>query len=100
MTVPLDDRTSLYTAWGDWLGISCLAVTIGLVPMSFLKRGARAEGLDSVLLLTEWVVSNCDERIGIAPNALPFLTGCAKCGLETGEFIPDFIEPKPNKPEE
>jgi apolipoprotein N-acyltransferase len=42
VTVPLDDRTSYYTAWGDWLGISCLAVTIGLVPMGFLRRGTRA----------------------------------------------------------
>jgi apolipoprotein N-acyltransferase len=38
VTVPLDDRTSLYTRLGDWLGISCLAVTIGLVPMGFLRR--------------------------------------------------------------
>jgi apolipoprotein N-acyltransferase len=43
VTVPLDDRTSLYTQLGDWLGMSCLAVTIGLVPMSFLKRGARSK---------------------------------------------------------
>jgi apolipoprotein N-acyltransferase len=43
VTVPLDDRTSLYTQLGDWLGMSCLAVTIGLVPMSLLKRGARAK---------------------------------------------------------
>jgi apolipoprotein N-acyltransferase len=43
VTVPLDDRTSLYTKLGDWLGMSCLAVTIGLVPMSLLKRGARAK---------------------------------------------------------
>ena len=33
-TVPLDDRTSLYSAWGDWLGLSCLAVTIGLLPLA------------------------------------------------------------------
>lgn len=38
--VPLDDRTSLYTAWGDWLGTTCLAVTIGLVPLSFMRRRA------------------------------------------------------------
>ena len=36
--VPLDDRTSLYTVCGDWLGLSCLAVTIGLVPMGLLRR--------------------------------------------------------------
>jgi apolipoprotein N-acyltransferase len=39
--VPLDDRTTLYTAWGDWLGRSCLAVTIGLVPLSLFWRGRR-----------------------------------------------------------
>ena len=38
VSVPLDDRTSLYTAWGDWLGMSCLAVAIGLVPMGFVRR--------------------------------------------------------------
>jgi apolipoprotein N-acyltransferase len=38
VTVPLDDRTSFYTLWGDWLGLSCLAVTIGLVPTSLLRR--------------------------------------------------------------
>jgi apolipoprotein N-acyltransferase len=40
--VPLDDRTSHYTVWGDWLGLSCLAVTIGLVPLGlFRPRAAR-----------------------------------------------------------
>jgi len=38
VTVPLDDRTSYYTRWGDWLGISCLAVTIGLVPVGVIRR--------------------------------------------------------------
>lgn len=37
-TIPLDDRTSLYTVWGEWLGWTCLAVTIGLVPLGFRKR--------------------------------------------------------------
>ena len=36
--VPLDDRVSLYSSWGDWLGLSCLAVTIGL-PILALVRG-------------------------------------------------------------
>jgi apolipoprotein N-acyltransferase len=36
--VPLDDRTSYYTVWGDWLGLSCLAVTIGLVPLGLVRR--------------------------------------------------------------
>jgi apolipoprotein N-acyltransferase len=43
VTVPLDDRTSLYTRVGDWLGISCLAVTIGLVPMGLLRGRTRAK---------------------------------------------------------
>jgi apolipoprotein N-acyltransferase len=34
--VPLDDRAGTYSTWGDWLGQSCLAVTIGLVPLAFL----------------------------------------------------------------
>jgi apolipoprotein N-acyltransferase len=38
VTVPLDDRTSNYTVLGDWLGISCLAVTIGLLPVGFLRK--------------------------------------------------------------
>jgi apolipoprotein N-acyltransferase len=28
---PLDDRVSFYSRWGDWLGQSCLACTIGLL---------------------------------------------------------------------
>jgi apolipoprotein N-acyltransferase len=38
VTVPLDDRTSYYSQWGDWLGLSTLAVTIGLIPMGFIWR--------------------------------------------------------------
>jgi apolipoprotein N-acyltransferase len=38
VTVPLDARTSLYSHWGDWLGLSCLAVTIGLLPMGLLRK--------------------------------------------------------------
>jgi len=30
-TTPLDDRVSLYSQWGDWLGQFCLASTIGLL---------------------------------------------------------------------
>ena len=45
VTVPLDDRTSNYTVLGDWLGISCLAVTIGMVPMGFFRRPRQAAGL-------------------------------------------------------
>lgn len=40
--VPLDPRTSLYTRWGDWLGQSCLSVTVGFLIMSAVwKRTGR-----------------------------------------------------------
>ncbi|QEH38204.1 hypothetical protein OJF2_68020 [Aquisphaera giovannonii] len=42
VAVPLDDRSSAFTALGDWLGLSCLAVAIGLVPMGPLKTVRRA----------------------------------------------------------
>ncbi len=42
VTVPLDDRRSLYTRLGDWLGLSCLAVTIGLVPLGIFRKPRRA----------------------------------------------------------
>jgi apolipoprotein N-acyltransferase len=38
VVVPLDSRDSMYSHWGDWLGLSCLAVTIGLVPLGLLKK--------------------------------------------------------------
>src|SRR5262249_35802523 len=38
VSVPLDDRTSNFTVLGDWLGLSCLAIAIGLMPMSLLKK--------------------------------------------------------------
>ena len=41
VTVPLDDRRSLYTRFGDWLGLSCLAVTIGLVPLGIFRKPRR-----------------------------------------------------------
>ncbi len=41
VTVPLDDRRSLYTCFGDWLGLSCLAVTIGLVPIGIFRKPRR-----------------------------------------------------------
>ena len=37
VTVPLDRRTSYYSQWGDWLGLTCLAISIGLVPMAGLR---------------------------------------------------------------
>ncbi len=38
VTVPLDRRTSYYSRWGDWLGLTCLAISIGLLPLAGLKR--------------------------------------------------------------
>lgn len=38
--VPLDPRRSLYTQCGDWLGLGCLAVTIGLVPLGYARPRA------------------------------------------------------------
>ncbi len=38
VTVPLDDRTSLYSRWGDWFGLSCLAITIGFVPIGIVRK--------------------------------------------------------------
>ena len=48
VTVPLDRRTSYYSRWGDWLGLTCLAISIGLVPMAWALdevQGARPEQL-------------------------------------------------------
>ncbi len=39
--LPLDDRTTLYSQFGDWLGLSCLAVTIGLVPVGLIRHRVR-----------------------------------------------------------
>jgi apolipoprotein N-acyltransferase len=42
--IPLDDRVSLYSTWGDWVGVSCLAATLALIPLSlgqpWVKRNA------------------------------------------------------------
>lgn len=40
--VPLDDRTTWYSRWGDWLGLSCLAVTIGWIPLGLIRGPHRA----------------------------------------------------------
>ncbi|MBX6314865.1 MAG: apolipoprotein N-acyltransferase [Isosphaeraceae bacterium] len=34
--LPLDDRESLYAAWGDWFAQTCLAITLGLVVLGLL----------------------------------------------------------------
>jgi apolipoprotein N-acyltransferase len=41
VAIPLDGRVSLYTRFGDWLGLSCLAVTIGLVPLGIFHKPGR-----------------------------------------------------------
>jgi apolipoprotein N-acyltransferase len=38
VSVPLDDRNSGFTVLGDWLGLCCLAVALGLVPMGLLQK--------------------------------------------------------------
>jgi apolipoprotein N-acyltransferase len=41
--VPLDDRTTWYSRWGDWLGLACLAVTIGWIPMGLVRGRPRPD---------------------------------------------------------
>jgi apolipoprotein N-acyltransferase len=47
-TIPLDDRISLYSSWGDWLGILCLTATLAMVPWAtvqgILRRTSHAPG--------------------------------------------------------
>jgi apolipoprotein N-acyltransferase len=40
-SVPLDDRVSLYSSWGDWVGLTCLAVGIGLIPLALVRPAPR-----------------------------------------------------------
>jgi apolipoprotein N-acyltransferase len=40
--VPLDDRVSLYSSWGDWVGLSCLAATLALLVLAALQPWLRA----------------------------------------------------------
>ena len=35
--IPLDNRSAFYSKAGDWLGQGCLAITIGLVPLAYLR---------------------------------------------------------------
>jgi apolipoprotein N-acyltransferase len=37
VVVPLDDRVGLYSSWGDWLPISCVAVSLGLIPLAMIR---------------------------------------------------------------
>ena len=46
--VPLDGRAGLYSRWGDWLGQTCLAVTVGLIPLSFVYPKFRRRGGGSI----------------------------------------------------
>jgi apolipoprotein N-acyltransferase len=46
VTVPLDDRTTYYSRWGDWLGISCLAVSIGLFPLGLIRNRKKPRPAD------------------------------------------------------
>jgi apolipoprotein N-acyltransferase len=43
VTVPLDDRTTWYSRWGDWLGLTCLAISIGLVPLGWARKQSAPE---------------------------------------------------------
>jgi len=36
--IPLDDRTSYYSMWGDWLGTICLILTTLILPVFGLQR--------------------------------------------------------------
>ena len=36
--MPLDARTSYYSQWGDWLGLTCLAISIRFVPLGYVFR--------------------------------------------------------------
>ncbi len=45
-SMPLDDRESVYSRAGDWLPLSCLAITIGLIPLSWSRVGRSARKLD------------------------------------------------------
>ena len=52
--VPLDDRTSLYSRWGDWLGQMTLAGTIGFVILGWIApRRFRVDRVDSPRSETE-----------------------------------------------
>jgi apolipoprotein N-acyltransferase len=44
VVVPLDDRVGPYSTLGDWLGLSCLAVCIGLPTVGVLYKRRRGRG--------------------------------------------------------
>lgn len=41
-SIPLDDRVSAYTRWGDWVGLGCLAISIGLAPLYGIRAARQA----------------------------------------------------------
>jgi apolipoprotein N-acyltransferase len=50
VTAPLDDRTSLYSQWGDWLGLSCLASSLGMAFLAiFAPRRGPTDRDDAVI---------------------------------------------------
>lgn len=40
-TLPLDDRSTFYSVWGDWLGLTCLVFTVALLPLALLPTRPR-----------------------------------------------------------
>ncbi len=69
VTVPLDDRTTYYSRWGDWLGLSCLAVAIGWFPLGLIRnrRAGRPERLTRAYPNSpDWVACpNADHRVDL-----------------------------------
>jgi apolipoprotein N-acyltransferase len=41
LTIPLDDRVTFYSTWGDWPGIACLAATAALLPWAAFQAFQR-----------------------------------------------------------
>ena len=78
-TVPLDDRTSLYSAWGDWLGLFCLAVSIGLLPLALARDLlARLTGMrtmiDGFVFFGGWAPATGLVRLDARRRAVPMPT--------------------------
>lgn len=43
--VPLDGRSSLYVAWGDWLPVACLSLSVLGLAMSLVRQLVRIRGM-------------------------------------------------------